>query len=285
MGRPSLHQANGTRRGDTLTTTLHLPSFFSSATALVEDEAHHHLFKVKRLQTGERLRVVDGEGHARWAEITGIDKRAARLRLGEPAPANEPALAVEIFVAAPKPDRDAWLVEKVTEIGVVAIHFISTDREARSVEGSQLARLRRIAVSAVEQSCRSVVPPAVQRGRLARRPSPKRRGRPADGRSRCRRAPRLPGWPTADGSASSSDRKAGGAPEERPLPRPGDSVLVARSDGAAGRDRGGGRGRSGALRRWPLALTPPGAGVTMAAISRRRTICRKAHLRESVSSG
>ena len=45
---------------------------------------------------------------------------AARLELGEAAPANEPELAVEIFVAAAKPDRIAWLVEKVTEIGVVA---------------------------------------------------------------------------------------------------------------------------------------------------------------------
>ena len=141
-----------------MTTTLHLPIFFSADTALVEDEAHHHLFKVKRLQAGERLRVVDGQGHARWAKIAGIDKRAARLELGEAAPANEPRLAVEIFVAAAKPDRIAWLVEKATEIGVVAIHFIPTEREARPVESSQLARLRRIAISAVEQSGRSVVP-------------------------------------------------------------------------------------------------------------------------------
>lgn len=141
-----------------MTTTLHLPIFFSSESALVEGDAHHHLFKVKRLQTGERLRVIDGEGHARWAEITGIDKRAARLALGEPAPANEPVVAVEIFVAAPKPDRASWLVEKVTEIGVVAIHFISTDREARSIERAQLGRLQRIAISAVEQSGRSRVP-------------------------------------------------------------------------------------------------------------------------------
>lgn len=141
-----------------MTTTLHLPAFFSADTALVEDEAHHHLFKVKRLQTGERLRVIDGEGHARWAEIVGIDKRAARLALGEAAPNNEPALAVELFVAAAKPERLAWLVEKATEVGVVAIHFIACEREARSVERSQLARLHRIAISAAEQSGRSAIP-------------------------------------------------------------------------------------------------------------------------------
>ena len=158
MDRPPIHQTRRPRRGDPLTTTLHLPVFFSSDTALVEDEAHHHLFKVKRLQVGERLRIVDGQGHARWARITGIDKRAARLELGEAAPGNEPGRAVEVFVAAPKPDRASWMVEKLTELGVVAIHFVSTARQARGIESSQLARLRRIAVSAVEQCGRSVVP-------------------------------------------------------------------------------------------------------------------------------
>jgi 16S rRNA (uracil1498-N3)-methyltransferase len=141
-----------------MTTTLHLPLFFSDSSALVEGDAHHHLFKVKRLQAGERLRLVDGYGHARWAEIVGIDKRAARLALGEAAPANEPERQVTIYVAAAKPERLAWLVEKATEIGVGEIRFVPTEREARSMESSQLARLQRIAISAVEQSGRSRVP-------------------------------------------------------------------------------------------------------------------------------
>ncbi len=233
-----------------MTTTLHLPVFFSAATALVEDEAHHHLFKVKRLQTGERLRVVDGEGHARWAKITGIDKRAARLELGEAAPANEPELAVEIFVAAAKPDRIAWLVEKVTEIGVVAIRFIATDREARSVESSQLARLRRIAISAVEQSGRSVVPALAMAGGLREALAAARRGGARCGGSRCR------GRRGLSCRRRSRElrplRRTGGRLEpggDRPLPRPADSFMVARSDRAPGRDGGGDRGGRAALRR------------------------------------
>jgi len=149
-----------------VTNILLLPNLFSQDEALVEGEAHHHLFRVKRQQVGDRLRVVDGEGRARWAEVVAIDKRAARLALGEPAPANEPDIAVEVFVAAPKPERAAWLVEKATELGVVGIHFVSTEREARSVAPSQLERLRRIAVSAVEQSGRSVVPTIADEGGL-----------------------------------------------------------------------------------------------------------------------
>jgi len=149
-----------------VTNILLLPNSFSQDTAVVEGEAHHHLFRVKRHQVGDRLRVVDGDGHGRWAEVVAIDKRSARLALGEAAPANEPGMAVEIFVAAPKPDRAAWLVEKATELGVAAIHFVATDREARSVEVSQLVRLRRVAVAAVEQSGRSMVPLVSNEGGL-----------------------------------------------------------------------------------------------------------------------
>jgi 16S rRNA (uracil1498-N3)-methyltransferase len=150
-----------------MTTNLFLPNpFFSEARATIENEAHHHLFKVKRHQVGDRLRIVDGQGAARWAEIVGIDKRSARLALGEAAEANEPAFALELFVAAPKPERASWLVEKVTELGVVAVHFVATDRDARSFAPAQLARLRRIAISAVEQCGRSVVPELAAGGEL-----------------------------------------------------------------------------------------------------------------------
>lgn len=150
-----------------MTTTLYLPDAFGGDRATVEGEAHHHLFRVKRLQAGERLRVVDGKGHARFATIAGIDKRAARLDLGEPAPSGEPEVAVALYVAAAKPERLAWLVEKATELGVVALHFVATDRQARSVEAAQLSRWGRIAVSAVEQSGRSLLPELSLAGPLA----------------------------------------------------------------------------------------------------------------------
>jgi hypothetical protein len=65
-------------------------------------------------------------------------------------------------------------------------------------------------------------------------------------------------------------RRAGGRLEpgrDPVLPRPPGSSLGAGSDGAAGGDCGGRGGRPRALRRWHLALTPPGPGVTMTAIS------------------
>lgn len=142
-----------------MTTTLLLPDLSSQDSATVEGEAHHHLFRVKRHQTGDELRVVDGRGSARLARIVAIGKHEARISMGVAAAANEPETRVELFVAVPKPERAAWLVEKATELGVRSIAFVSTDREARSLAPAQLGRLHRIAISALEQCGRSWLPP------------------------------------------------------------------------------------------------------------------------------
>jgi 16S rRNA (uracil1498-N3)-methyltransferase len=124
----------------------------------IAGDAFHHLVRVKRLEAGDALRLVDGAGRARFARLTSITQRDALARLGDEAPSNEPALAVELFVAPPKPERAAWLVEKATEVGVVAIRFLPTGRATRVFGAAQLERLRRIAIAAVEQCGRACIP-------------------------------------------------------------------------------------------------------------------------------
>jgi 16S rRNA (uracil1498-N3)-methyltransferase len=58
----------------------------------------------------------------------------------------------------PKPERVSWLVEKVTEIGVCAIRFVSSERAPRELGDNAIARLRRVAASAVEQCHRARLP-------------------------------------------------------------------------------------------------------------------------------
>jgi len=124
----------------------------------VEGDAYRHLFRARRLAVGDRLRVVDGAGAARWAEVVAVDRRTGTLRLLEPAPTHEPAYRLELLVGTPKKDRAATLVEKATEVGVAAVRFVATERSPRDVGSGTLARLRRVAVAAVEQCGRSRVP-------------------------------------------------------------------------------------------------------------------------------
>lgn len=124
----------------------------------LSSEDFHHLFRVRRLRTGDRLRVVDGCGRARSARVKRVERHSAVLSLGDVVPDNEPRISVDLLVAAPRPQRASWLVEKATEIGVSAIRFVNTDRGPRTYGSSTLARFRRVARSAVEQSGRATVP-------------------------------------------------------------------------------------------------------------------------------
>jgi 16S rRNA (uracil1498-N3)-methyltransferase len=117
----------------------------------VEGEAYKHLFRARRLAVGDRLRVVDGRGGARWAEVARIDRSVAALALGEPAPGNDPVRRLDLLVPTFRPERASWMVEKVTELGVRAIRFLHTERAPRHFGEGTLDRLRRVAAAALEQ--------------------------------------------------------------------------------------------------------------------------------------
>ncbi|MEE8525625.1 MAG: RsmE family RNA methyltransferase [Thermoanaerobaculia bacterium] len=121
----------------------------------IAGSAYRHLFRARRLATGERLRVVDGRGSARWGKVVEVDRHTARVALGEPAPSNEPRYRLDLVVAALRVERASWLVEKATEIGVRAVRFVSTRRTPRKYGSAQLERLRRVAAAAVAQCHRS----------------------------------------------------------------------------------------------------------------------------------
>ncbi|HXT19180.1 MAG TPA: RsmE family RNA methyltransferase [Thermoanaerobaculia bacterium] len=127
------------------------PAELAGELVVVEGDAYRHLFRARRLERHARLRLVDGEGRARWAEVAALDRKRAELRLLDGAPSNDPSRRVELFVAAPRPERAAWLVEKATELGVAAVRFVAAERAVRGVDGKALARLRRVAAAALEQ--------------------------------------------------------------------------------------------------------------------------------------
>ncbi len=131
--------------------TLLAPEGIAGGELRVEGEAYRHLFRARRLGVGDRLRVVDGRGGARWAEVVRIDRSAAALTLREAAPVNEPAIHLDLLVPTFRPERASWMVEKVTELGVRAIRFLHTERAPRHFGAGTLDRLRRVAAAALEQ--------------------------------------------------------------------------------------------------------------------------------------
>jgi len=133
------------------TTLLVEPATFDGTEVRVEGDAYRHLFRARRLAVGDRIRVVDGAGRARWSEVLRIDRSTAILALGEPAPANDPRRQVDLLVPTLRPERASWLVEKATEIGVSAIRFLHTERAPRDFGSGTLHRLGRVSAAALEQ--------------------------------------------------------------------------------------------------------------------------------------
>ncbi len=141
-----------------MTTLLVAPAELELAEVGVSEAAYRHLFRARRMARGERLRVVDGRGGARWATVVRVGRSEARLALGERAPDNEPARRVELLAAPPRPARARWLVEKATELGAAAIRFVGAERAPRSYGPAALERLSRVARAALEQCERSRLP-------------------------------------------------------------------------------------------------------------------------------
>lgn len=131
---------------------------FQSSELEVVDEAYRHLFRSRRLAVGAEMRIVDGRGSARRGRVVAIDKRRARIELGDPLPSLEPELRAHLYVGALRPERADWLVEKATELGVATITFVAAERTPRQYGNGRLARQRRVAVAALEQCRRSRLP-------------------------------------------------------------------------------------------------------------------------------
>jgi len=141
-----------------LTTVLVEPEELAADELEIGGAAYRHLFRARRLRTGDLVRAVDGEGRARWGRVAAVGRSGARLALSEIAPSRESERRVELLVAAPRPQRAGWLVEKATELGVAAVRFLGGERAPRRYGAATLARFERMARAALEQSHRSCLP-------------------------------------------------------------------------------------------------------------------------------
>ncbi|MFY9824925.1 MAG: RsmE family RNA methyltransferase [Thermoanaerobaculia bacterium] len=139
-------------------TLLVEPAVFALPEVKVEGDSYRHLFRARRVEAGETLRVVDGRSHARWGTVARVDRTSAAVTLGNAAPSHEPAFRLELLVPTCRLERASWLVEKATELGVSGVHFLNTVRAPRDFGEGSLGRLHRIAVAALEQCHGSRLP-------------------------------------------------------------------------------------------------------------------------------
>lgn len=142
--------------------------FFLTKTDLVLNqsidlaEIHHQLQVVLRLDAGEQIVLLDGEGRAFLAEIVSLTRKTASgyLLAALPAPA-EPAVAVTLYQCTLKADKFEWVLQKGTELGVSRFVPVISQRSIVRPAAAVLNKYERwqaILREAAEQCGRGRVP-------------------------------------------------------------------------------------------------------------------------------
>src|SRR5262245_39006103 len=122
---------------------------------LRDDEARH-LATVMRLSPGDEVTLFDGTGPEFTARIVAITKHSVQCDIvARHDISRELPCEVSLAVALPKGDRQKWLVEKLTELGVNRLIPLITERGVAQPVESALDRLRRGVIEASKQCGRN----------------------------------------------------------------------------------------------------------------------------------
>ena len=124
-------------------------------TLLIGPEAHH-LTHVMRAEPGAMVVLFDGSGAEFAARVERIGRAEVELAVLSCEPVDrELPLELTIGVALPKGDRQRWLVEKATELGVTRLVPLRTARSVVLPWQKVVARLRRTVIEASKQCGRN----------------------------------------------------------------------------------------------------------------------------------
>jgi 16S rRNA (uracil1498-N3)-methyltransferase len=133
------------------------PAITGDRASLTGDEARH-LAAVMRARVGDEVEIFDGSGAEFTGRIVAIGKHAVELVVTDRhAVSRELQRELTLAVALPKGDRQKWLVEKATELGVTRIVPLMTERGVAQPVEAALERLRRAVVESSKQCGRNVL--------------------------------------------------------------------------------------------------------------------------------
>jgi 16S rRNA (uracil1498-N3)-methyltransferase len=124
--------------------------------ALLSGSEAHHLLHVMRAGPGDEVTLFDGRGGEFTASVAACRRAEVELTLGPRQPVErEAAIPITLGVALPKGDRQKWLVEKATELGVARLVPLVTERSVARPKPAVVERCRRAVIEASKQCGRN----------------------------------------------------------------------------------------------------------------------------------
>ncbi|MDP5187312.1 MAG: 16S rRNA (uracil(1498)-N(3))-methyltransferase [Alishewanella sp.] len=132
-------------------------------TLWLDDDAANHVSRVLRMQTGQAIQLFNGDGFNYNSNIVDVSKKQVQLQVvAQQANPVESPLSIHLGQGISRGDRMDFAIQKAVELGVTEITPLFTERCGVKLDGERLAKRneqwQKIAISACEQSGRSVVP-------------------------------------------------------------------------------------------------------------------------------
>lgn len=127
----------------------------------ITGEEAHHAARVKRLEVGEPIELLDGHGavaRAEIAEIVKLGKKggwAVHARVVEIDRRPQPSPALRLLSAAPKGPRLETMTDQLSQLGVAAWAPLYTKRSVVDPREGKLDRLTRVTLEAAKQCGRA----------------------------------------------------------------------------------------------------------------------------------
>ena len=126
--------------------------------AVLKGDEARHLTRVLRAKIGDAVRLFNGRGSEWPAQVVQIGRDTVSLEIGT-ACVDSPSDSRLLTVAAalPKGDRQKWMVEKLTELGVGRLIPLATTRGVAEATAGAQARLERGVIEACKQCGRNTL--------------------------------------------------------------------------------------------------------------------------------
>ena len=119
-------------------------------------ELVNQILRVLRMRPGEELVLFDGKGVERLYKIEEVEPKAVHLYHVTDIEPKHPRRKVLLAFSMLKKDKNEWVLQKCTELGVT--HFLPVISDRTEKTGFDIERAHKIVVEAVEQCGRHDIP-------------------------------------------------------------------------------------------------------------------------------
>lgn len=139
------------------------PHQISKSSLTISGADVNQIKNVLRLQAGDKIEVLDGTGKVYSATIKNILKDEILCEISSSrSMGSEPSLVITLIQSVPRESKMDFIIQKCTELGVSKIIPVISERTiiklGEEKKDKRLARWRKIAKEAAEQSGRGKIP-------------------------------------------------------------------------------------------------------------------------------